>query len=45
MCFSCNMDLLLRKITPIYGGGGVGFGKLCQHNFGNFRHSRIMLAL
>ena len=36
MCFSCNMDLLLRKIPPMGGGGGgggVGFGKLCRHNF------------
>ena len=29
MCFSCNMDLLLRKIPPMGGGGGGG-GRLWQ---------------
>ena len=27
MCFSCSMDLLLRKIPPMgWGGGGGGGG-------------------
>ena len=48
MCFSCNMDLLLRKIPPMGGGGGGGvwgvvFGKLCRHSYGNFSYICISI--